>query len=135
MIAETISSACFALLVVVFCFVIKIYTMVKSIRPSRNERVRVVYARDNQRALPVEREPTVYFPRAERSAGQHGTFNNTTADHKRDGDSRKRMTSVLGDKVSKKCPVCFSTTRKSFFLSSPPSAFQALCYHLLSFLT
>ena len=47
MIAETISSACFALLVVVFCFVIKIYTMVKSIRPSRNERVRVVYARDN----------------------------------------------------------------------------------------
>ena len=78
MIAETISSACFALLVVVFCFVIKIYTMVKSIRPSRNERVRVVYARDNHRALPVEREPTVYFPRAERSAGQHGTFNNTT---------------------------------------------------------
>ena len=78
MIAETISSACFALLVVVFCFVIKTYTMVKSIRPSRNERVRVVYARDNHRALPVEREPTVYFPRAERSAGQHGTFNNTT---------------------------------------------------------
>ena len=78
MIAETISSACFALLVVVFCFVIKPYTMVKSIRPSRNERVRVVYARDNHRALPVEREPTVYFPRAERSAGQHGTFNNTT---------------------------------------------------------
>ena len=78
MIAETISSACFALLVVVFCFVIKIYTMVKSNRPSRNERVRVVYARDNQRASPVAREPTVYFPQAERSAGQYGTCNNTT---------------------------------------------------------
>ena len=78
MIAETISSACFALLGVVFCFMIKIYTMVKSIRPSRNERVRVVYARDNHRALPVAREPIVYFPRAERSAGQHGACNNTT---------------------------------------------------------
>ena len=61
MTAETISSACFALLVVVFCCVIKIYTVVKSIPLSRNERVRVVYARDNQRALPVAREPTVYF--------------------------------------------------------------------------
>ena len=78
MIAETISSACFALLGVVFCFMIKIYTMVKSIRPSRNERVRVVYARDNQRASPVAREPIVYFPQAERSAGQHGACNNTT---------------------------------------------------------
>ena len=78
MIAETISSACFVLLVVVFCCMIKIYTMVKNIRPSRNERVRVVCARDNERALPVEREPTVYFSRAERSAGQHGTCNNTT---------------------------------------------------------
>ena len=64
MTAETISSACFALLVVVFCCVIKIYTVVKSIPLSRNERVRVVYARDNQRALPVAREPTVYFPQA-----------------------------------------------------------------------
>ena len=64
MIAETISSACFALLVVVFCCVIKIYTVVKGIPLSRNERVRVVYARDNQRALPVAREPTVYFPQA-----------------------------------------------------------------------
>ena len=78
MIAETISSACFVLWVVVFCCMIKIYTMVKNIRPSRNERVRVVCARDNQRALPVERELTVYFSRAERSAGQHGTCNNTT---------------------------------------------------------
>ena len=78
MIAETISSACFVLLVVVFCCMIKIYTMVKNIRPSRNKRVRVVCARDNQRALPVERELTVYFSRAERSAGQHGTCNNTT---------------------------------------------------------
>ena len=78
MIAETISSACFVLLVVVFCCMIKIYTMVENIRPSRNERVRVVCARDNERALPVEREPTVYFSRAERSSGQHGTCNNTT---------------------------------------------------------
>ena len=78
MIAETISSACFVLLVVVFCCMIKIYTMVKNIRPSRNERVRVVCTRDNERALPVERELTVYFPRAERGAGQHGTYNNTT---------------------------------------------------------
>ena len=78
MIAETISSACFVLLVVVFCCMIKIYTMVKNIRPSRNKRVRVVCARDNERAFPVEREPTVYFSRAERSAGQHGTCNNTT---------------------------------------------------------
>ena len=78
MIAETISSACFVLLVVVFCCMIKIYTMVKNIRPSRNKRVRVVCARDNRRALPVERELTVYFSRAERSAGQHGTCNNTT---------------------------------------------------------
>ena len=78
MTAETISSACFVLLVVVFCCVIKIYTMVKSIPLSRNERVRVVYARDNQRASPVAREPTVYFPQTERSAGQYGTCNNTT---------------------------------------------------------
>ena len=78
MIAETISSACFVLLVVVFCCVINIYAMVKSIPLSQNERVRVVYARDNQRALPVAREPTVYFPQTERSAGQHGTCNNTT---------------------------------------------------------
>ena len=78
MIAETISSACFVLLVVVFCCMIKIYTMVKNIRPSRNKRVRVVCARDNERAFPVERESTVYFSRAERSAGQHGTCNSTT---------------------------------------------------------
>ena len=78
MIAEIISSACLVLLVVVSCFVIKIYTMVKNIRPSGNEIVRVVYARDNQRASAVARESTVYFPQAERSAGQHGTCNNTT---------------------------------------------------------
>ena len=78
MIAETISLACFVLLVVVFCCVIKIYTMVKNIRPSRNERLCVDYARDNQRALPVEREPTFYFPQAERGARQHGIRNNAT---------------------------------------------------------
>ena len=76
MIAETISLACFALMVIVFCCVIKIYTMVKNIRPSRNERVLVVCARDNQRPLPAEREPTFYSPQAERGARQHGTCNN-----------------------------------------------------------
>ena len=116
MIAETISSACFALLVVVFCFVIKPYTMVKSIRPSRNERVRVVYARDNHRALPVEREPTVYFPRAERSAGQHGTFNNTTYSG---SQARRRQPQThderFGWQSKQKMSLCFSTTRKPFF--------------------
>ena len=77
MIAETISLACFALMVVVFCFVIKIYTIVKNIRPLRNERVLVVYARDNERPLSAERELTVYFPQAEGGEGQRGTCNNT----------------------------------------------------------
>ena len=108
MIAETISSACFVLLVVVFCCMIKIYTMVKNIRPSRNERVRVVCARDNERAFPVEREP---------NPKQH------TADHKRDGDNRKQKMSGG-----------FSTTR-NFFLSLQPVTIQAVYYHLLSFLT
>ena len=76
MIAETISLACFALMVIVFCCVIKIYIMIKNIRPSRNERVLVVCASDNQRPLPVEREPTFYSPQAERGARQHGTCNN-----------------------------------------------------------
>ena len=78
MIAETISSACFILLVVVFCCMIKIYTVVQNIRPSWNERVRGLYARDNQRSLPVQRDPTVYFPQAERGAIQLGTCNNST---------------------------------------------------------
>ena len=78
MIAETISSACFVLLVVVFCYMIKIYTVVKNIRPSRNERARGVYVRDNQRGLPVQRDLTVYFPQAERDTRQRGTCNNST---------------------------------------------------------
>ena len=78
MIAETISSACFVLLVVVFCYMIKIYTVVKNIRPSRNERARGVYVRDNQRGLPVQRDLTVYFPQAERDTRQRGTCNNPT---------------------------------------------------------
>ena len=78
MIAETISSACFILLWVVFCCMIKIYTVVQNIRPSWNERVRGLYARDNQRSLPVQRDPTVYFPQAERGAIQLGTCNNST---------------------------------------------------------
>ena len=60
MIAETISSACFILLVVVFCCMIKIYTVVQNIRPSWNERVRGLYVR------------------AERGAIQLGTCNNST---------------------------------------------------------
>ena len=78
MIAEIISSACFVLLVFVLCCMIKIYTMVKSIRPSRNERVRVVYARYDQRALTAERNATVHFSQAERGARERGTCNNTT---------------------------------------------------------
>ena len=115
--AVTISSACFVLLVVVFCCMIKIYTMVKNIRPSRNERVRVVCAGDNQRALQVGRELTVYFSRAERSVGQHFTCSNTTYNG---SQARRRqpqsMMSDLGDKVNEKCPVCFSTTRNFFFV-------------------
>ena len=52
--------------------------MVKSIRPSRNERVRVVYARYDQRALSAERNATVHFSQAERGARQRGRCNNTT---------------------------------------------------------
>ena len=36
------------------------------------------YARENHRALLVEREPTVSFPRAHESVGQRGTCNSTT---------------------------------------------------------
>ena len=78
MIAETISLACFVLLVVVFYYMIKIYTVVKNIRPLRDERARGVYVRDNQRGLPVQRDPTVYFPQAERDTRQRGTCNNST---------------------------------------------------------
>ena len=78
MITEMLSSACVVLLVVVICCMIKLYNMVKIIRPSGNERARVEYARENQRALPVEGEPTVSFPRVEESARQHCTCNNTT---------------------------------------------------------
>lgn len=70
MIAEMLSSACFLLLVVVICCMMKIYNMVKVIRPSGNERARVAFAGENQRALAAEREPTGYFLRAEGSAEQ-----------------------------------------------------------------
>ena len=50
--------------------------MVKVIRPSGDESVG--HARENHRALLVEREPTVSFPRAHESVGQRGTCNNTT---------------------------------------------------------
>lgn len=70
MIGEFVSFACFVLLVVDVCCLIKIYNMVKVIRPSGNERARVVFAGENRKALAAEREPTVYFLRAEGSAEQ-----------------------------------------------------------------
>ena len=78
MITEMLCFACVVLLVVVICCMIILYNMVKIIRPSGNERARVEYARENQRVLPVEREPTVSFPRVEESARQLCTSNNTT---------------------------------------------------------
>ena len=134
MIAETISLACLALLVVVFCCVIKIYTMVKNIRPSRKERLCVDYARDNQRPLPVEREPTFYFPQAERAARQHGIRNNVTYS----GSQAIRRQPQTNDErfgwQSKK-NVSYSSAQLEFFLSSQPSTIQALYYHLLFFLS
>ena len=83
----------------------------------------MVCARDNERAFPVEREPTVYFSRAERSAGQHGTCNNTTYSG---SQARRRKTkNVRG----------FQYNSKFFFLSLQPVTIQAVYYHLLSFLT
>ena len=76
MITEMLSSACVVLLVVVICCMIKLYNMVKVIRPSGDESVGL--ARENHRALLVEREPTVSFPRAHESVGQRGTCNSTT---------------------------------------------------------
>ena len=58
-----------------------------------------------------------------------------TADHKRYDDSRKCTTSVLGDKVSKKCPVCFSTTRKPFFFIFTAFNHSSCILYFLSFLT
>ena len=80
MIAELISVASFVLMVAETCYMIKIYNMVKSIRPSGNERVPMEYARANQRALPLIREPAVCFPIAESSAEQRGTPNYITYD-------------------------------------------------------
>ena len=70
MITEMLSSACVILLVVVICCIIKLHEI---IRPSGNEKTSESYAGENQRALPVVREP-----RAEESAGQHGKCNCTT---------------------------------------------------------
>ena len=104
--------------------------MVKNIRPSRNERVRVVCARDNERAFPVEREPTVYFSRAERSAGQHGTCNNTTYSGSQAIRRQPQMNDERFGGQSKK-NVSYSSAQLEFFLSSQPSTIQALYYHLL----
>ena len=117
MIAETISLACFVLLVVVFCCVIKIYTMVKNIRPSRNERLCVDYARDNQRALPVEREPTFYFPQAERGARQHGIRNNATYSGSQAIRRQPQMNDERFGWQSKK-NVSYSSAQLEFFFSS-----------------
>ena len=134
MIAETISLACFVLLVVVFCCVIKIYTMVKNIRPSRNERLCVDYARDNQRALPVEREPTFYFSQAERGARQHGIRNNATYSGSQAIRRQPQMNDERFGWQSKK-NVSYSSAQLEFFFSSQPSTIQALYYHLLFFLS
>ena len=134
MIAETIGLACFVLLVVVFCCVIKICTMVKNIRPSRNERLCVDYARDNQRALPVEREPTFYFPQAERGARQHGIRNNATYSGSQAIRRQPQMNDERFGWQSKK-NVSYSSAQLEFFFSSQPSTIQALYYHLLFFLS
>ena len=78
MITEMLSSACVILLVVVICCMIKLHDMVKIIQTSGNEKARVVYAKENPRASPKERERTVSFPRAVESAGQRGKCNCTT---------------------------------------------------------
>ena len=132
MIAETIGLACFVLLVVVFCCVIKIYTMVKNIRPSRNERLCVDYARDNQRALPVEREPTFYFPQAERGARQHGIRNNATYSGSQAIRRQPQMNDERFGWQSKK-NVSYSSAQLEFFFSS--FFFTALYYHLMFFLS
>ena len=82
--------------------------MVKIIRPSGNESVG--YARENHRALLVEREPTVSFPRAHESVGQRGNVTiQPTADYKRYDDSHKRMMNVLGGNVRKICFMSYAT--------------------------
>ena len=124
-IAETISSASFVLLVVVSCCVLKIYTMVKNIRPSRNERVPVVYARDNQRASP-EREPTVY------STCSSTTYSGSQARRRQPQMHDERFGWQSKQKVSR---VFQYNSKIIFFLSSPPSTIQAGYYHFLSFLT
>ena len=57
-----------------------------------------------------------------------------TTDHKRDGDSRKYMTSALGDKVRQIFPM-FQFYTKIIFLPLPPSNIPAVNHHLFSFLT
>ena len=136
MIAETISSACFILLWVVFCCMIKIYTVVQNIRPSWNERVRGLYARDNQRSLPVQRDPTVYFPQAERGAIQLGTCNNSTYSR---SQARRRQPQIHDERFGWQSKTNFSYvsfySKIIFFLPSPPSNIQAVYHHLFSFLT
>ena len=135
MIAEIISSACFVLLVFVLCCMIKFYTMVKNIRPSRNERVRVVYARYDQRALSAERNATVHFPQAERGARERGTCNNTTYNR---SQARRRQPQIHDKRFGWQSKTNFpyvSVLLEIFFLSSPPSNIQALYHHLFSFLT
>ena len=129
MIAETISSACFVLLVVGFCCMIKIFTIVKNIRPSRYERVLVVYARDNGRPLSAERELTVYFPQAERGAGQRGTCNNTTYSGSQAIRRQPQMHDErFGWQSKKNIPYVSVQLENHFFLSSQPSTIQAVTW-------
>ena len=57
-----------------------------------------------------------------------------TAYHKRDGDSRKYMTSALGDKVRQIFPMFQFYTKIIIFLPLPPSNIPAVNHHLFSFL-
>ena len=126
-----LSSTCVILLVVVICCIIKLHDMVKIIRPSGNERARV-YARENQRALPVEREPTLSFPRAEERAGQHGKCNCTTYGGLQAIRRQPQMHDERFGWQRKKNLLCLiqNLKVKFFFSSSPPSAIKCFVVFL-----
>ena len=132
MITEMLSSACVILLIVVICCIIKLHDMVKIIRPSGNERARVEYARENQRALPVEGEPTLPFPRVEESARQHCTCNNTTYGGLQAIRRQPQMHDERFGWQRKKNLLCLiqNLKVKFFFSSSPPSAIKCFVVFL-----
>ena len=101
----------------------------KNIRPSRYERVLVVYARDNGRPLSAERELTVYFPQAERGAGQRGTCNNTTYSGSQAIRRQPQMHDErFGWQSKKNIPYVSVQLENHFFLSSQPSTIQAVTW-------